>query len=64
MGWSGGTDIVRKVAEVLVKNVHDKAIRRKIYIALIDAAEDADWDCQDEVEGIDPILDKLLGLGI
>lgn len=61
MGWSSGTDLVESVAKAIKANVSDPATRKKLYIALVAAAEDCDWDCQNEVEGIDPILDKIVG---
>lgn len=60
MGWSSGTDLVEKVANAIKANVADPKVRTKLYRALVAAAEDNDWDCQNEVEGIDPILDKIV----
>lgn len=34
--------------------------RKAIYEALIEWAEQEDWDTQNEAEGIDPVLDGLL----
>ncbi len=62
MGFSSGTDIAITVAEAVKKHVADAKARHAIYKALVDALESADWDCQNEAEGIDPVLDKLLGL--
>lgn len=61
MGWSSGTDFVCDVAHAIKKNVKEKKVREALYWALVNAAENADWDCQNEAEGIDPILDKVLG---
>lgn len=60
MGWSSGTDIVCRVAKAINKNVPDEKARLTIYKELVSAAEDLDWDCLYEAEGIDPILDKIL----
>ena len=60
MGWASGTDIVTEVAKAIKENVKDSLMRRKLYLALVCAAEDQDWDCHCEAEGIDPILDKIL----
>ncbi len=62
MGWSSGTDIVREVAEAINEHVSDVKTKRKLYKALVSACEDQDWDGQDEVAGIDPILDRVLGI--
>ena len=61
MGWSSGTDFVVEVVQAIKKNVPDAKARKALYIVLVRAAESADWDCQNEAEGIDPILDKVLG---
>lgn len=61
MGWSSGTDLVVSVATAIRDNVPDNKTRKKLYAALVSAAEDHDWDCQCEATGIDPVLDKLLG---
>ncbi len=63
MGWSSGTEIVETVANAIKEHVTDKKVRRKLYAALVDACQSADWDCENEACGIDPILDKILGCG-
>jgi hypothetical protein len=60
MGWSSGTDLVRKVAESIRSTVVEPQDRKQLYLDLVSAAEDCDWDCQNEAEGIDPILDRIL----
>lgn len=60
MDWSSGSELVEKVAQSIVANVPDAAARKRLYLDLVNAAEDQDWDCQQEVEGIDPILDKIV----
>jgi hypothetical protein len=60
MGWSGGTTLVEQVAHAINTHVPDAKTKKKLYQALISAAQDCDWDCENEVEGIDPVLDKLL----
>lgn len=48
MGWCSGTNIFDAVAEVLLD---DKPIDKKsALIAVINALEDGDWDCQVESE--------------
>ena len=41
-------------------NVLDREARKSIYRALICSLEDADWDTQDEVAGLDVIFDETL----
>ena len=60
MGWSSGTDFVVEVVQAIKKNVPDAKARKALYIVLVRAAESADWDCQNEVAGIDPILDEII----
>lgn len=60
MGWGGGTSLFWAIAPSL-KDVEIQK-RTQIYTALIKWAESKDWDTQDEAEGIDPVLDELLGL--
>ncbi len=48
MGWCSGTEIFDAVAKVLLD---DKPVDKKAtLIAVIDALEDGDWDCQSESE--------------
>lgn len=63
MGWASGTDLVCDIAHAIKTNVKEQKARKALYRALVDAAENADWDCQNEAEGIDPILDEILGAG-
>lgn len=60
MGWSSGTELVEQVARSIKANVSDPAVRKQLYKDLVSAAENSDWDCQNEVEGIDPILDRIV----
>jgi hypothetical protein len=61
MGWASGTDLVRDVAEAIKKHVPDTKTKKKLYTALVEAARNHDWDCEDEATGIDPVLDRALG---
>lgn len=60
MGWGNGASLFWAIAPSL-KDIESQK-RKEIYAALIKWAESEDWDTQDEAEGIDPALDKLLGL--
>lgn len=59
MGWSGGTEIMR----VLVENIRDLPDDRKtrIYSAVAGQLRMQDWDVEEECEGLDPVLDEVLG---
>ncbi len=60
MGWASGSVLVSRVARRVRGVVGDAEQRRMIYEELVKAATDLDWDCLDEAEGIDPILDEVL----
>lgn len=60
MGWSSGTELVEDVAKAIKKHVVDPKVKRKLYDALVTAAINQDWDNEDEVMGLDPILDKSI----
>ncbi len=60
MGWSSGTELVEDVANAIKKHVTDPKVKRKLYDALVIAAINQDWDNEDEVAGLDPILDKSI----
>lgn len=64
MGWSSGTELVETVARAIKKNVKEPKVRKALYASLVDAAESHDLDCQNEVLGIDPILDKIVGVDV
>lgn len=59
MGWCYGSAVVEKVSKVVLK-VSDLELREEIYKSLVKALRDCDWDTEEEVRGIDPILDKVL----
>lgn len=63
MGWSSGTDVALPIFESIKTNVDDEGAKKRLYKAVLKALEDADWDCQDEALGIDPILDKMIEKG-
>lgn len=57
MGWSSGTEIMEKIIKVLYKEVPEYEVRKRIYIEIIDAFGDADWDNEDESLGKDEAYD-------
>ncbi len=58
MGWSSGTPLVEKMIDMIQENVGDPDKRFYMYLELIEAFEDADWDNIDEVIGLDPEFDR------
>lgn len=59
MGWASGSEIAYNVIKAIKKNVKDDRAREKIYIALIDAFEQADCDTLCELVPIDPMYDQF-----
>ena len=55
MGWASGSDIAEVVAKLLLKYVPKDKLKMEAQKAL-NALEDQDWDCQNEVELFDYIL--------
>lgn len=60
MGWSSGTSLVRRVIKATMANVEDSAVRQRLYVEIIRAFEDADWDNVDEAMGDDPAFDDAV----
>lgn len=60
MGWASGSEIFNKLVVSAKRNIKDEAARERFYRDAIKAFEDSDWDTQDEVRGIDAVLDKVL----
>lgn len=60
MGWARGSEHAEKLINVLIENIPDAEVRKIIYIDMIDAWYESDWDTQDEVLGIDPVFDAAL----
>jgi len=60
MGWSSGTDVARAWGRSIFDNVEDPKLKKIMYQDMIDTLTNEDWDCLEEAEGIDPILDELL----
>ena len=64
MGWSSGTSLIRKLIVSINRNIlNDSNANRTvtlIYIDMITAFEEADWDNLDEVIGIDSRFDDAV----
>ena len=57
MGWSGGSELFDKVIDAVQPRVPDAATRKAIYLDLIPAFQDYDWDTEDECMDRDPMFD-------
>lgn len=62
MGWASGSEIMDEVIHAVNKVDLSEADRVKIFLEVIDALEDRDWDTQDDCLGSDPAFDKALKL--
>ena len=60
MGWSRGSELVERVARVLVGVVETDECRREIFDELVQAVLDLDCDTLDECRDIDPELDAAI----
>jgi hypothetical protein len=60
MAWAAGTRLFDALIETLLTNVPEDDIRKEIYLFMIDAFTDMDWDCQDECIGSDPVYDSIV----
>jgi hypothetical protein len=54
MGWASGTDIAEVIAKILLKYVPKNKLKQEAKKAL-NALEEMDWDCVEEVELFDYI---------
>lgn len=61
MGWSGGNELMSRLAETLQRNVRSKKARVAVYLEMIEAFESHDCDTLHECRGEDPALDEALG---
>lgn len=59
MGWSSGSRVFGDAIKAIKPNVPDKDTRKKIYVKLIEAFEEADWDTLDECLGEDEAYDEI-----
>jgi hypothetical protein len=60
MGWSTGTDLMGTIICSLCRHVKNDVAREHIYLDIIEAFEDHDWDGQDECLGEDKAFDNAL----
>lgn len=60
MGWARGTSIAIRIATAISKTVKSKKDKQRLFTELLAALTDADWDCLEEAEGIDPVFDEII----
>jgi len=61
MGWTSGSDLMADIINSLKRHLpNNPKLRQKIYVDLIVAFEDSDWDTQDDCYGQDPAFDLAL----
>jgi len=60
MGWSNGSYVMQEIIAGVVEEVREHDERKRLYIHIINALENADWDTQDECVGIDSAFDEAL----
>lgn len=60
MGWSSGSSTFSEIIAAVKPNVADKEARKRIYLPIINAFENSDWDTQDECLGQDDAYDEVL----
>ncbi len=60
MGWCGGSDIAEKAIKAIKPRINDTSVRFAIYVDLIVALQENDWDNEDEVIGLDYAFDLAL----
>jgi hypothetical protein len=60
MGWASGSLIADAIIKTVKAEVKDKEARRRIYLGVIRALENGDWDTQDESLGQDPAFDVAM----
>jgi hypothetical protein len=60
MGWSGGSEIVGRLARVVEEVIDSPVVKRQIYDELIEAVIDLDCDTVDECRGMSLELDASI----
>ena len=61
MGWASGSRVMSEIIGRLAKDfVGEPETRKKIYLAVIPALEEADWDTHEDCYGSDPMYSEAL----
>ena len=58
MGWGSGSELMSKV----IRGIRDESpeFKRKLYLMLIPAMQDHDWDTETDCLGSCPVFDAVL----
>lgn len=59
MGWASGSNVMTRIIKVVKKEVPSKAKRKVLYMDIVDALRDQDWDTLDECLGEDQAYDDI-----
>lgn len=61
MGWAGGSMVFHDIANG-IEEIEDLSYEQelRIYMTIIESLECNDWDTQDEVLGVNPIVDDAM----
>lgn len=59
MGWSSGSSTFSQIIEAVLPVVTKKEDRKKIYLPILKAFEEQDWDTQEECLGEDEAYDEV-----
>lgn len=60
MSWKSGTSLFAKLVDTIEANIAEEEDRVNVYIEMIEAFEDADWDCLHDVFGEHTALDTAI----
>ena len=60
MGWARGSEIMNNIIHAVQPHVKDHDALKAIYIPIIKALDDSDWDTHDESMDIDPAFDEAM----
>ena len=59
MGWASGSTTFSQIIAAVKPEVANKDARKRIYLPIIEAFEDQDWDTMDECVGEDEAYDEI-----
>lgn len=60
MGWGSGSGLMEDIIRGLKRKALNDATRRRVYHVLVPVFLNADCDTLYELEGMDPVFDKVL----
>ena len=62
LGWASGSRLFSSVIQSLKDAGIEESQRKTIYVAIIPAFWEHDWDTENECEGLDPAFDAAMEL--